>query len=335
MPQPGREPARMHDDGQDADDDRFDPGEEGRPARLREALTRSGLAWVFVVLAIGFVGWYLRFQSLPAGASTANDVVLFLQLVPSVCAILVPAALLARHPDAPTRAGTLLVGSVLFALVQGMIVLANSLQATFVDITPPDQDLLGVVPLQAVYNGLVSVVLAFALGFMAFGLVEARRYEDRVPIWLTGWFVPAAAVFGGLIGVIDAQNLYAEAPIAPSLVVYIAATIILGALRLIVWAYLVAITARGAVAGEEPHGGWILATIGAATVTVALVLVNLNNVLDFPSEDAATLFGYVTVVGYAVGNVVLLAAFASGLPLIPGSEDDDVDALEAAPASRR
>jgi hypothetical protein len=325
----------MHDDGRDADDDTFDSVEASRTARLREGLTRSWLAWVFVVLAAGFVGWYVRFQALPTGASTAAVAIHILQLVPSVCAILVPAALLARHPDAPSLAGTLLAGTVLFALVQGMIVLANSLQPTFVDITPPDPDLLGVVPLQAVYNGLVSVVLAFALGSMAFGLVDARRYEDDVPAWLTGWFVPAAAVFGGLIGVIDAQNLYADTPISPPLAVYIAATIILGALRMIVWAYLVATTSRGAMAGEEPSAGWILAAIGAAMVTVALVLVNLNNVLDFPSQDAATWFGYVTVVAYAVGNVVLLAAFAIGLPVIPGPGDDGVEDFVAAPAPRR
>jgi hypothetical protein len=321
----------MHEDGRDADDDTVDWVEDSRTARLREALTRSWLAWVFVVLAVGFVGWYLRFQGLPAGASTDAVAIHVLQLVPSVCAILVPAALLARHPDAPTVAGRLLAGTVLFALVQGMIVLANALQPIFTDITPPDPDLLGVVPLQAAYNGLISVVLAFALGSMAFGLAEARRYEGNMPGWLTGWIVPAAAAFGGLIGVVDAQNLYADAPMVPSLAVYIAVTIILGALRLIVWAYLMAITARGAMAGEEPRSGWILATIGAATVTVALVLVNLNNVLDFPSEDAATWFGYITVVAYAAGNVVLLAAFAIGLPVIAGSDDDDFDDFEAAP----
>ena len=325
----------MHDDGRDADDDAFDSVEESRTARLREALTRSWLAWVFVVLAVGFIGWFIRFQALPSGASTADVAIHILQLVPSVCAILVPAALLARHPDAPSLAGTLLAGTILFALVQGLVVLADPLQAVFETLTPASPELPEIVPLEVVYNGLISVVAALALGSMAIGLPQVRQYEDRAPGWLTGWLVPAATVFGGVVGVLAAERFYGDAPMSPMLAIYLATTIILGAIRLVVWANLLAVAARGAMAGEEPHGGWILATIGAATVTVALVLVNLNNVLELPSEDFATWLGYVIVVGYAVGNLVLLAAFAIGLPVIPGSADDDPDEFEAEPAPRR
>jgi hypothetical protein len=322
----------MHDDRRDAGDDTFGSIEEGRARRLPDALTRSWLAWVFVVLAFGFIGWYLRFQSLPSGASTANLVVHVLQLVPSVCAILVPAALLARHPDAPTRAGTLLAGTILFALAQGLIVVADTLQPVFLDITPPDPNLLGVVPLQVAYNGLISLVVAFALGSMALGLVQARRYDDRVPGWLTGWLVPAAVVFCGLIGVLDAEKIFGDVPMSPTLAIYLAATIILGALRLAVWAYLLAVTARGSAAGEDPAIGWILAMFGTAAVAISLVLVNLNDVVDLPSEDAATWLGYVIVVGYAIGNVVLLLAFAAGLPALADADDDDGEGFEDGPS---
>jgi hypothetical protein len=325
----------MHDDGQDADDDMFDTVDESRTARLREALTRSWLAWVFVVLAVGFIGWFVRFQALPAGASSTDVAIHILQLVPSVCAILVPAALLARHPDAPSLAGTLLAGAILFALVQGLVVFADPLQVVFETVTPASPDLPEIVPLEAVYNGVISVVAAFALGFMAIGLAQARRYEDRGPGWLTGWLVPAATIFGGVAGVLAAERFYGDAPMSPLLAIYLATTVVLGAIRLVVWANLLAVATRGAMAGEEPSGGWLLGTLGAAAVAFSLVLVNMNNILDLPSQDAATWLGYVIVVGYAVGNVVLLAAFAIGLPLIPGSEDDDVDALEAAPGSRR
>jgi hypothetical protein len=322
----------MHDDGRDLDDDAFDWVEMGRAARVREALTRSWLAWVFVVLAIGFAGWYVRFQALPSGASTANIAINFLQLVPSVCAILVPAALLARHPDAPTRAGTLLAGTILFALVQGLVVLADPLQGIFETITPPSPELPDIVPLAAVYSAVVSLVAAFALGYMAFGLIQARRYEDRIPGWLTGWLVPAAAIVGGFAGVLAAERFYADDPMSPTLAIFLGATIILSALRMVVWAYLLVVAARGATAGEDPPSGWILATLGAAMVAFSLVLVNVSNMLDLPSEDAATWLGYVIVVGYAIGNLVVLLAFASGLPVVPGSEDDDdFDDVEAAP----
>jgi hypothetical protein len=318
----------MHDDGRDADEDTFDSVEVGRTARLRDALTRSALAWVFVVLAVGFIGWFVRFQALPAGASTADVAIHILQLVPSVCAILVPAALLARHPDAPTLAGSLLAGTILFALVQGLVVLADPLQAVFETITPASPELPEIVPLEVLYNGVISVVAAFALGFMAIGLAQTRRYEDRGPGWLTGWLVPAATIFGGIAGVLAAERFYGDAPMSPVLAIYLATTVILGAIRLVVWANLLAVAGRGAMAGEDPRSGWLLGTLGAAAVAFSLVLVNMNNILELPSEDAATWLGYVIVVGYAVGNLVLLAAFAIGLPLIRGSEDDDVDDVD-------
>jgi hypothetical protein len=316
----------MHDDGRDADDaDPIVSAAEGRTAQLRDRLTRSWLAWVFVVFALGFIGWFVRFQGLPPGASTTAQVIHILQLFPSVCAILVPAAFLARHPDAPNRAGTLLAGTILFALVQGLVVLADPLQGIFETITPASPDLPDIVPLEAAFNGLIGVVAAFGLVAMAVGLEEARRYEDRVPGWLTGWLVPAAAIFGGYVGVLAADVFLGDAPMSPPMAIYLAATVVLGALRLVVWAYLLAVAARGATAGEDPTSGWSLAALAAATVTVSLMLVNLNNVLDLPSEDVATWLGYVIVVGYAVGNVLLLVAFAAGLPVLPGSEDDDDD----------
>jgi hypothetical protein len=321
----------MHDDRRNADDDTFGSVEEGSTRRLPDALTRSWLAWVFVVLALGFVGWYLRFQSLPAEASTANVVLHILQLVPSVCAILVPATLLARHPDAPARAGTLLAGTILFALVQGLVVLADPLQPVFESITPPSPELLGVVPLKAMYDGLISLVVAFGLGAIALGLTQARRYEDRVPSWLTGWLVPAATIFGSLVGVVAAELYFGDAPMSPILAIYLAATIILGVVRVVMWAALLAVGARGAAAGEDPQSGWILVTLGAATVLVSLVLLNLTNVIDLPSEDIATWLGYVIAVAYAVGNLLLLLAFVAGLPAMPETEDDD--AVET--ASRR
>jgi len=220
----------MHDDTED--DGAFEEDSRGR--RLPDALTRSWPASVFVLLAVGFTAWYVWFQPLQPGASGADIVIHILQLVPSVCAILVPAAFLARHPDAPSRAGTLLAGTILFALVQGLVVLADPLQVVFETVTPPSTDLGGVVPLQAVYSALISAVAAFALGYMALGLARARRYEDRAPSWLTGWLVPAVTVIVSVVGVTAAGRAFGDLPMTPSLALYLGTTIVLSVVRVIV-----------------------------------------------------------------------------------------------------
>jgi hypothetical protein len=315
----------MHDDHRDEDDDGVEIADEHPAGGLRGALTRSWLAWIFVLLAIGFIGWYIRTQPLQDKATTMDVVIHVLQLVPSVCAILVPAALLARHPDAQDRASTLLAGTILFALVQGFVVLADPFQELFLTITPADPALAGVVPLQAVYSAVISVVAALALGAMAVGLSQARQSEDRIPGWLTGWLVPAVTILGAVVGVLAAQRYYGDVPASPALAIYLGATVILGVVRLIVWAWLLTVTARGVMAGEVPPGGWLLATLGAAAVLASLVLVNLTGAIDLPSEDVATWLGYVIVVGYAAGNVILLLAFALGLPELPDDDEDDLD----------
>ncbi len=308
----------MHDGTED--DGAFDEAESGG-RHLPDALTRSWPASVFVLLAVGFTAWYVWFQPLQPGASGADMVIHVLQLVPSVCAILVPAAFLARHPDAPSRAGTLLAGTILFALVQGLVVLADPLQVLFETVTPPSTDLGGVVPLQAVYSALISTVAACALGFMALGLAQARRYEDRAPGWLTGWLVPTVTVIAGVVGVVAAGRAFGDLPMTPSLAIYLGATIVLSVVRVIVWAYLLAVTTRGAMAGEAPAGGWALAAVGAAAVLVSLVVLNVTGALDLPTADVANVVSYGIVVAYAAGNLLLLLAFVLGLPDLSDADD--------------
>ena len=166
---------------------------------------------------------------------------------------------------------------------------------------------------------------AFALAYMALGLSRARRYEDRVHAWLTGWLVPLATIFGAVVGVLAAARFYGDVAMSPTLAIYLGATIVLSVVRLVVWANLLGVGVRGSTAGEAPSAGWVAATLGAAAVVVALVLVNLSNVVDLPSEDAATWYGYAIVVGYAVGNALLLLAFAIGLPALDDDADDDED----------
>ena len=298
------------------------------PARMRALGRVPLLAWAFVLFAIGDVVWYVGSVRLEAGSSISDITVYAFQVIPSIAAILLPAALLARHPDALSRARTLVFGTILFALVQGLLILTEPLQGFFESVTPPSEDVPSLVPLAALYNGLISLVAAFGFAYIAVGLSQARRYEDRSGS-LTTLFVPVAAVFATVVGVLAVSRLQlGDTAMSPTLAIYLAASVVLGILRIVAWAYLATVATRGWLAGEDPTGGWGLGALGGGLVILALALVNLDGVLDIGEATFLTVYGYVIVLAYAFGHVGVLAAFAVGLPALDGSEDEFADDAE-------
>ena len=97
--------------------------------------------------------------------------------------------------------GRILFGAILYAAVQGMIILANPLQPAFETLTPADQE-LPLVPLAEVYHALILLVAVIGLAYIGLGLSIARRYVDIGPRWATAWFVPVATIFGTVVGVL-------------------------------------------------------------------------------------------------------------------------------------
>jgi hypothetical protein len=307
-------------------DDTAHPIDEARGPHLPDIITRFWAATVFVLLAIAYVVWYATHTTIAPDASLADFVVYVLQAVPAVAAILLPAVILVRHPDAWNTVRTILFGAFLFAAVQGMLILADPLQSFFETLTPPSEDLPFLVPASAIYNALISIVAAFGLGYLAVGLSMARRYTDTRSRWVTGWFVPVATVFGTIIGVLEVSRIdFGTTPMTPPLAIYLASSVILGALRLAVWAFLSSVVTKGWLEGEEPRAGWALASVATWLVLLALVIVNLTGVIDVPNDTFGTLLRYAIVLAYAAGHVLLLLAFLVGLPKIEadGSEADD------------
>ena len=314
-PEPGPEPETLTTAPPDA-----------RGPHLPDVLGRMPwLAWVFVLLAIGDIASYVRNLNVPAGSSIADFAIYVLQVIPSVAVILLPAALLARHPDAMSRARTLLFGTILYAVVQGMLLLSEPLQGFFETLTPPSAELPFLVPMAAVYNGLISVVAAFGLAYMAVGLSQARRFEDRRRS-VTILFVPVAAVFGTVVGVLTVSGLdLGDLQMSPTLGIYLGTSVVLGVVRIVAWAYLATAATRGWLASEDPAKGWGLGAVGAGFVVFALVLVNLNGLLAIQDATFATVYRYLIVIAYAFGHIGLLLAFALGLPALGWSDDEDED----------
>ena len=147
------------------------------------------LAWIFILLALVDLVWFIVNADSAQITSLADAVFYGLQVFPAVAAILFPAALLARHPDAATRAPVLLLGTILFALVQFLLLLATPLAPYFEASTPASQE-VPFIAMAELYNGLTLAVAALALAFIARGLSLARWYEDRTGPWID-WLVPA------------------------------------------------------------------------------------------------------------------------------------------------
>jgi hypothetical protein len=289
------------------------------------------LAWVFVLFALGDLAYYIATAKFNATPSVTDIGTYALQVIPSVASILVPAALLFRHPDAAARAGTLLLGSILFALAQGLQILANPLEPFFEAATPPSLDLPTIVPMAELYNGFVSVVLAVALLSIAAGLTQARRYEDRGG-FLTVLFVPLMTVLGTALNVLATTTSGIEGlSLTLGLVLFVGSAVVLPVVRIVIWSYLVTSLFRGWRSGESPLNGWRLGTLGSALVVAGLFLFNLNGVIPSQGGNFDTAYAYATVIAYALGHLSLLGAFLIGLPALDLDDDiqEDDDEIEA------
>jgi hypothetical protein len=285
------------------------------------------LAWLFIALAIADVIWYTVNASFDSTTGVADRVVYAIQIVPSVSVFLMPAALLIRHPDATWRARTLVLGLFLVAISQALLIVSTPLQTIFAALTPASPE-LPIIWSSALYDDFTSLIFAFGLAYMALGLSQVRRYEGRSRS-LTLLFVTVLAIFGTVVGIVSVARIdLGTLTMSPGLAFYLASIVIFGVVRIVAWGYLTAAAAGGATAGEEPAAGWRLATLGGGAVLAALMLVNLGGLFEIADQTLDTIYGYVTIVLYALGLLFLLVAFIVGLPAMDVEPDDDAEGDE-------
>lgn len=296
----------------------------------RPTLRLSGrlhpLAWLFIALAIADVIWYVLNASFAPTDGLAARLVYAIQIVPSVAVFLMPAVLLTRHPDATWRARTLLLGMFLVAISQALLIVSTPLQPVFAALTPATPE-LPIIWSSALFDDITSLIFAFGLAYMALGLTQARRYEGHARS-LTLLFVTVLAIFGTVVGIVSVARIdLGTLTMSVGLAFYLASIVIFGVVRIVAWGYLTAAAAGGATANEEPPAGWRLATLGGAAVLVALLLVNVGGLFEFADQTLSDIYGYVTIVFYALGLLFLLAAFVARLPALGEAgdveEDDD------------
>jgi hypothetical protein len=320
-------------DGPEAPSSTSDTIPEARGPHLPDTVTRLGaLVWVFLLLAVARLIWFVRESPPVAPVDLATIVTYGAAIVPSVVVVLLPAALLLRQRDAPGRARTLLLGTVLFVLVEGMRVLNPPLQPVFEQLTPGSAETPYLVPLALIYNGLIGLLGSYAVANIALGLARARRYEDPPGAAIVTAIVVVAVSLVAAGGVIAVSQLpLDEIPMTPTVILYLVSTVILSTLFAASWAYLSAVTIRGARAGELPASGWTAAALGGGLIIAAYTMRAVLIVFTVTPETQPlfTSLDSALSVTVALGYVGLLIGFLLGLPSldeVDGVEDDDAAA---------
>ena len=320
-----------------------EPGDEGaasktfdepRGPHLPDPL--AGIPWgvpVFIALALGEIVWLVANAALGPAPSVEMVVSFGLGVVPSAVVILLPAALLIRHPDAASRAPTLLFGTVLFAAVEGLQILSQVLQPFLEHLIPADPALPFIMPMVVIYGAIVSLISSFGLAYIAVGLSQARRWEgDRgISTAFVLVVVGAAALGSGIVAI--AQVQLGEIPWSPTLALYFGSTVILRSLFVVAWAAVAVTAAAGARAGEDPNRGWWLAAVAGWVVVGALAIATASGLIQDPRiQDWSTAIRYTIAILFAAGYLGVLVSFVISLPSLAEAEEA-ADAADADPAA--
>lgn len=306
--------------------------EEPRGPHLPDVLrTLSTTAWVFLLLALARLIWFVREWDLAPSATSLLTLVA--TVIPAVGAVVLPAALALRHPDAPMKAPWLFLGTVLLAAVEGMRVLSRPLQPFFEQVAPGAPETPFLVPLAILYSAVAGLLGAVAVGAIGRGLYVARRYADRSSNR------PVVALLASAVLVIAALRLvelgrlgWDQVAITPVVAVYVASTALLGILSIAAWGYLAAMAIGGARAGEDPELGWLLIAVGSGMVLGAFAA-NGALALGTATPESATFWqniGLVISLGFAFGYLAIVVAFLLGVPSLEPVPDEPQPALEGA-----
>ena len=289
---------------------------EPRGPHLPDVITRIPLAvWPFVAAAM--LAAYGRVSLLRPESfeSAANVLWVIVGSVEAVVAPLLGAALFYRHPRAHRTVPAIAFASVLFAFTTVVDALREPVMngiappTFFGSLDDPVVTLAG-----SGYRLVEALLVVFALTYLAIGLADARRFEDRTNARAIVIALTVIAVACPIISALLALPWPGEFTLQNVL------NLVAGLLSYLAWVYVGWTAFRGWAAREAPNAGWglvALAGFGYLAVVASFTVLNVGLWIIGPTESQvpvvyeAALLLDVVIAGLWVA---LLAAFWLGLP---------------------
>ena len=325
------------------------PWEEPRPPHLPDPVVhvagRIPLAsWAFLALAVLLAVWDLSRRAAGIDVSISSAVGVVQQTIVTTAPAIFGAALFARHPDARSADARLVFGIALLIVVT-ILGLASGFLGDLFTVAGDDFS-LGPSPASVGLRALRGMLTAFALAYVARGLLDARVWEDDRGAPRRGRLLAMLAIVGITIEVVVVIDWIRRGQVELSGTLFpadLVVGVIAGALVLGAQAYLVATSWTGWRSGERPVAAWRWASIGWGAIFAAELLSLIVSVVSYlaPPTDLAGSEPYMRafeVGGWlsTFGWVAAICAFALGLPRpATGADDDDADrdGAEAEPSA--
>ncbi len=291
------------------------PWEEPRPPHIPDRLSAIS-PWVLPFLVVAAIQLWVLWINQPLSTNQGSTVEYWLGTryqFAEIAGSLIGLALFLRHPDARRTLPQIAWGALLLLLAQVMGLLEQTLDPVFVALAPPSDDLFFFSPLKEAYSIFTSLVAVFGIAFIASGLSAARRYESTGPVRGLAAVLVILAVVSAVVSttVSMLQLTTSEFEVSPALVGTIIGSLLARFLRTLAFSYLVVVSVAGWLGQEAPRSAWRLAAVGAGLLLFPGLMSFLWVLL--PQEGLFPIFTFIQE-GIVVGWILLVAAFALGLP---------------------
>jgi len=295
---------------------------EPRGPQLPDVLTRvpPGV-WPFVAVAVlEAFGQWEQVRSIQAG-HPLDVVEAVIAAIGGLAVPLIGAALFVRHPNAHRTMPAITLGVVLLAA----LTVVDALRDVVLEgIVQSELDFETATFAGTGYSVIQALIRVFGVTYIALGLDDARRFDDRTRASGVRVLLLIAALLAPAITAVVVW------PWPQELVVTTLLSLAAQVATNLAWTYLAWIAVRGWAAGEQPTVAWGLTAIVAAGnlfVTVLAAMLNLVVWVIGPTEGQVPVVFEVYRLLLAVLAalwVVLLAAFWLGLPS-EGDPERDVE----------
>jgi hypothetical protein len=274
---------------------------EARGPHLPDVLIRQS-PWVYLFVAAAAIQLGLAWMDV-------NPVKLHID---NALMSLLGAALFVRHPDAKRSVPRLAFGLGLIALGPLLDVVEGPVTQFLDPLASPDDMFSRLLPAFTAYRVFTSLIAVAAAAYIGFGLAGARRRprhpaERFAPVVVAIISIAAAALALAPFGVRPSS-------IPPYLWTLLGIEFVVMLLYSLAWAYVIAVTFGGWVAGDVPHAGWGLAFAAAAMGLAVRIISTTSILITTLSEPPALVLFQISGTAVTLSWLLLVVAFALGLP---------------------